>query len=276
MRVVIYSTVLPAVLGLDAVARSCGLEPVAVITPRPKATSEERTERATQLLAGAPVDLDVLSAHDLAAVEYLTRACAPDVGLCTGYPWKLPPEVLAIPRLGVVNGHPSLLPRHRGPYPLAWAIRSGDPEIGLTYHLMDAEYDTGPVLAQGSRPMPPDTSLEGLIPVLQELSAELLGRALGRLLAGERGEAQSDDGASWAPPFGDDYVELDWSRPAVEVDRQVRAWQWMFAPSPVGPLTSIDGERVKVLATRLDDPGGDAVRRDAADAPVWIVEHAPA
>jgi methionyl-tRNA formyltransferase len=276
VRVVLYSTILPAVTGLSAVARGLGLEPVAVITPRPREGDEDRTARATELLTGAPPDLDVLYAHELARVEELTRACAPEIGLCTGYPWKLPPAVLAIPPLGIVNGHPSLLPRHRGPYPLAWAIREGDDVVGLTYHLMDAEYDTGPVLAQGSRPMPADTSHEGLIPVLRDLSQELLAEALGRVLAGDRGDPQSEEGASWAPGFGDDYAELDWARPAAEIDRQVRAWRWMFRTAVDGPLTTIGGDRVKVLRTRLDDPGdAAAVRMEAGDGPVWIVEHAP-
>ena len=262
--------------GLSAVARGLGLEPVAVITPRPREGDDDRTARATELLTGAPPDLDVLYAHELDRVEELTRACAPDLGLCTGYPWKLPPAVLAIPPLGIVNGHPSLLPRHRGPYPLAWAIREGDDVVGLTYHLMDADYDTGPVLAQGSRPMPADTSHEGLIPVLRDLSAELLAEALGRVLAGDRGDPQSEEGASWAPGFEDDYAELDWARPAAEIDRQVRAWRWMFRTAVDGPLTTIGGDRVKVLRARLDDPGdAAAVRMEAGDGPVWIVEHAP-
>lgn len=277
MRVVIYSSILPAAMGLDAIARSCGLEPVAVITPRAKGDDPERAARAAALLEGMPADLDILYAHELASVELLTRACAPDLGLCTGYPWKLPAEVLAIPRLGIVNGHPSLLPRHRGPYPFAWAIREGDEELGMTYHLMDAEYDTGPVLAQGSRPMPADTSLDGLLPTLRALSSELLTEALERLVAGDRGRAQPEEGATWAPAFGADYAEIDWARPAAEVDRQVRAWQWMFASGTCGPITTIDGVRTRVVATRLDDPGdAAAVRVEAADGPVWIVDHVPA
>jgi methionyl-tRNA formyltransferase len=278
MRVVIYSSILPALAGLDAIARSAGFEPVAVITPRPKTgSSDERAQRATDILHGTPADIDVLYAHELASVESLTRACSPDLGLCTGYPWKLPPEVLAIPRLGVVNGHPSRLPRHRGPFPIAWAIREGDAELGLTYHLMDAEYDTGPILAQGTRPMPEDTSLEGLVPQLQELSAELLALALRRILDGEEGEPQTVEGASWAPAFGDDYVELDLTQPAAAVDRQVRAWRWMFSEPVAGPSTTIDGRVVRVLATRLEDPRDEqAVRLEVADGPVWVVEHVPA
>ncbi len=58
-----------------------------------------------------------------------------------------------MPRLGIVNGHPSLLPRYRGPFPIAWAIRNGETEIGMTFHLMDAAFDTGNVLAQKAVPL---------------------------------------------------------------------------------------------------------------------------
>ena len=69
---------------------------------------------------------------------------------------------------------PSLLPRHRGPFPFAWAVREGDAELGMTVHLMDERFDTGPILAQGSRPMPAEMSLEAMVPTLSELAAELV------------------------------------------------------------------------------------------------------
>lgn len=275
-RVVIYSTALPAAIGLDALARACGLEPVALITPRRDATEGgRRFEQYRALVEQAPAGLDLCLVRDRSHLEAVTRAYEPDLGLCTGYPWQLPPGVLAVPRLGVVNGHPSMLPRHRGPYPLAWAIREGDAELGLTYHLMDAELDTGPVLAQGSRPLPADTGLESLTPLFVGLSSELLPRALERLLAGDRGDPQHDEGATWAGPFEEAYRELDWSASRVAIDRQVRAWRWHFAAGP-GPLATIDGERVVVLRTSLVDPGGEGRRVEAGDGPLWVLETEPA
>ena len=100
--------------------------------PRPSSTSSCR--RAASSIA--PL---------LASVE-------PDLVVCMGFPWKIPPDALAVPRLGWLNGHPSLLPRHRGPLPVAWAIREGDEEIGITFHRMDADLDTGPILAQRRYP----------------------------------------------------------------------------------------------------------------------------
>jgi methionyl-tRNA formyltransferase len=270
VRAVIFSTVLPAIVGLDAAARSVGLEPVAVITPR-AARNAEAEARRDAILTSSPDELDVCFAADKSSLERLTRAYEPEIGLCTGYPWRLPPEVLAIPRLGVVNTHPSRLPQLRGPFPFAWAIRRGDEELWLTVHLMDAEFDTGPVLAQGSRPMPADTSMEGLRPTLETLAGDLVPRALERVLAGDRGDPQTDEGASYAAPFGDDYATLEPARPRTELERQVRAWRWMFSSPVVGPVAELDGRRVRVLEARLDDPGDPAaLRLDAADGPLWL------
>jgi methionyl-tRNA formyltransferase len=268
-RVVIYSMVLPAVRGLEAIARAEGYEPVAVLVPRLREDADEGSrERFRDLIEGAPAGLDVCVADAKDSLERLTRAYEPRLGLCVGYRWRLPPEVLALPELGVVNGHPSLLPRHRGPYPFAWAVREGDTELGMTYHLMDEDFDTGPILAQGSRPMPAEVSF----PLLAELSLELLPRALARLEAGDRGDAQPTTGATYAGPFGDDYRYVDWSRPAAAIHRQVCAWSFNFEPGSPGPLAEFDGETVRLVATSLADPGDGARRVETGDAPLWIIE----
>ena len=228
MRAVIYSTVLPAIVRLSAAARSVGIDPVAVITPR-AARNPQAAALRDAILASAPEGLDLCFAADKPSLERLTRAYEPELGLCTGYPWLLPPEVLSIPRLGVVNTHPSRLPRLRGPYPFAWAIREGDDEIWLTAHLMDEQFDTGPILAQGSRPMPADTSMDGLGPTLGAIAEEVVPAALRRVLSGDRGDPQTAEGATYAAPFGEDYATLDPARPRAELERQVRAWSWMFA-----------------------------------------------
>ena len=270
MRAVVYSMVMPAIVGLVEHARAAGIEPVAVITPR-AARDAEAAERRDAILTGAPEGLDVCFAADKASLARLTRAYEPEIGLCAGYSWLIPPEVLSIPRLGVVNSHPSLLPRHRGPYPFAWAVREGDTELGMTVHLMDERFDTGPILAQGSRPMPEDTTLEGLVPTLRELSGELMPRALRRVLEGERGDPQTEDGATYAGRFGEDYAELDPRRTRAELLRQVQAWHLMRDRSVVGPVATVDGRRVRVLEATLDEPvGGAASRLDASDGPLWL------
>ena len=270
MRAVIYSMIPAAILGLAEAARASGLEPVAVLTPR-DVRSEEDAGRRASVVSETPADIDVCLVADKADLVRLTAAYEPAIGLCAGYRWLLPPEVLAIPTLGVVNSHPALLPRHRGPYPFAWAIREDDAELGLTLHLMDETFDTGPVLAQGSRPMPADQRIGSLVTVLQELARELYPAALRRVLAGERGDPQRSEGVTWAGPFGDDYVELDHGKTRAELLRQVRAWQVMFDPSVVGPVATIEGRRLHVKDASLDEPDDpETLRLDAADGPLWL------
>ena len=270
MRAVIYSMIPAAILGLAEAARASGLEPVAVLTPR-DVRSEEDAGRRASVVSETPADIDVCLVADKADLVRLTAAYEPAIGLCAGYRWLLPPEVLAIPTLGVVNSHPALLPRHRGPYPFAWAIREEDAELGLTLHLMDETFDTGPVLAQGSRPMPADQRIGSLVTVLQELARELYPAALRRVLAGERGDPQRSEGVTWAGPFGDDYVELDHGKTRAELLRQVRAWQVMFDTSVVGPVATIEGRRLHVKDASLDEPDDpETLRLDAADGPLWL------
>ena len=270
MRAVIYSMIPAAILGLAEAARASGLEPVAVLTPRDVRSDEDAGRRAS-VVSETPDDIDVCLVADKADLVRLTAAYEPAIGLCAGYRWLLPPEVLAIPTLGVVNSHPALLPRHRGPYPFAWAIREEDAELGLTLHLMDETFDTGPVLAQGSRPMPADQRIGSLVTVLQELARELYPAALRRVLAGERGDPQRSEGVTWAGPFGDDYVELDHGKTRAELLRQVRAWQVMFDTSVVGPVATIEGRRLHVKDASLDEPDDpDTLRLDAADGPLWL------
>ena len=275
MRAVLYSMIPAAILGLTEAARGAGLEPVAVLTPRDVRGAEDEVRRAA-VVAETPDDIDVCLVADKADLVRLTAAYEPAIGLCAGYRWLLPPEVLAIPDLGVVNSHPALLPRHRGPYPFAWAIREGDAELGLTLHLMDETFDTGPVLAQGSRPMPADQTIGSLVPVLQDLARELYPDALRRVLSGDRGDPQRSEGTTWAGAFGTDYVDLDPGKARAELLRQVRAWQVMFDRSVVGPVATIDGRRLHVQDASLDEPEDEGTPRlDAADGPLWLTSVEP-
>jgi methionyl-tRNA formyltransferase len=227
-RVVIFSMILPAALGLDALTRAAGHETVALLTPRLRSEApDDVRDRWHDLVAGAPDHLDVCLVPEKSRLPRLLRAYKPDLAVCLGYPWLLPPEVLAIPTLGVLNGHPSPLPRWRGPFPVAWAIREGDSELGLTYHLMDETFDTGPILAQGAAAMPKLYEWEALQPVVAGLAQELMPKALERLARGERGDEQAGDGP-YAGRFPAEFVELDLTLPASVVHRHVASWRFVF------------------------------------------------
>ena len=221
----------------------------------------------------APGGLDLLFARDKHAIEPLIRAYEPDLMSCWGFPWKIPQGALDAPRLGSVNMHPALLPRHRGPIPLAWALRDGDPVWGATWHRMDAELDTGNILVQGSVPIEDDdVDIERFSPKLRACAIALLPLALERIAAGDPGDPQPSEGASWAGHFeDDDYVRVDWSHSARSIHNQVRAWHLTFGMSGLrAPIAELDGEQVVLLRTRLTDPGGGARRVECGDGPIWV------
>src|SRR5262249_61632278 len=122
-RVVIAPRFRPVLMGLDAVLREAGHQPVAVLTMRPH--NPERAEGTAGLLAEAPPDLNVLMPAKRRDIAPLLRSMEPDLVVCMGFGWKIPADALAVPTHGWLNGHPSLLPLHRGPTPVPWTIRNG-------------------------------------------------------------------------------------------------------------------------------------------------------
>jgi len=168
-RVVITTRILPVVLGLSAALREAGHEPVALLTIRDVDGRYGNLDLGG-MLGEVPRDLDVLMPASRRTIAPLLESVRPDLVACIGFPWKIPADALAVPRLGWLNGHPSLLPQHRGPVPVAWAIRRGDPEIGVTFHRMDAGLDTGPIYAQRTMPVgeyvEPDAFYPRLGPVM--------------------------------------------------------------------------------------------------------------
>lgn len=144
---------------------------------------------------------------------------------------------------------------------------------------MDAELDTGNLLAQGSEPVrDDDVDIAEFGPRLLEVGLGLLPRALERIAAGDPGDPQPDEGATWAGHFEDDeYTRVDWSRPAREIHNQVRAWQLTFGLSGLrAPVAELDGEQLVLLQTRLADPGNGARRVECGDGPIWVVAAEPA
>jgi len=179
----------------------------------------------------------------------------PEVIVVAACGYILPWHVLGLPPHGCINVHASLLPRWRGAAPVASAILSGDKVTGVTIMKMDAGIDTGPILAQREEPIRPDDTRASLSERLSRLGAELLVETLPRYLAGELvPQPQPEQGVTYARRLHKADGLLDWSRPAIELERQVRA----FAPWP-GTFTMWRGRRLKVLrATPLPGWQGDA------------------
>ena len=267
-RVVITTMISPVLLGFDAVVREAGHEPVALLTMR----DPGRMPGTADLLAAAPRDLNVLMPAKRRDIAPLLRSVEPDLVVCMGFPWKIPADALAVPARGWLNGHPSLLPFHRGPTPVAWAIRSGDEETGITFHGMDAELDTGPIYAQRRIPFGEPEAPDDFFPKLGPIVGEALAEALERLAAGEGGAVQADGSGSYETFFTAEDAWLDLSRPAAELHRLVWAWRYgMILDGTKGALLEIDGQTVRVLTTSLTEVEGKP-RVECGDAPLWIVE----
>jgi methionyl-tRNA formyltransferase len=273
-RIVLVSTVPPVAEALAATLRELGHRPVALISARRDRPMPGRPSMTDE---SAPAGLDLLLPASKHALLPLVSAYEPDLLLCWGYPWRIPLSALQVPRLGSVNCHPAMLPRHRGPIPMAWALREGDGQYGVTWHRMDAELDTGAILAQAAVPMEDDDfDITVVGPRIGAVAHRLLARVLERLAAGDPGDPQPDEGASWAGHFGEDYASVDWSQPARRIHDQVRAWTFSFGLGPViGPVATLDGKRVRLIRTSLIEPGGDARRIEAGDGPIWVLDSEP-
>ncbi len=180
------------------------------------------------------------------------RAARPDVVVVVAYGVLLPPPILDIAPHGALNIHASLLPRWRGAAPIQRALLEGDRETGVSIMRMDAGLDTGPVLAQHSVPIDEDDDAGTLHEKLAALGAEMMVATLSSLQDGRiQALPQLPAGATYARKIQKEETRLDWSRPAVELARAVRA----FRPSP-GAFSLVEGEPLKIWrAAACDDRG---------------------
>ena len=274
MRIAVFARVPDVAVWLDRQLRQLGHECVGVVTTEGP-HGRYGDEPLSVLIDARPPHLDVLVASGPERFAPLLAALEPDLAISGGFPLRIPEDALTVPRHGIVNGHPALLPRYRGPNPIGWALRNGDTELGFTFHRMDADFDTGRILAQGIAPLASADRAEDVLEALFGVATSLLARALERVEAGDPGDPQPEEDASYAGFFEPEYAEIDWTRSAVEVHRQVRAWWAAAARDGVrGPLAELEGNRVLVLRTRLDSLEG-GVPVDCADGPIWVLETAP-
>jgi methionyl-tRNA formyltransferase len=175
------------------------------------------------------------------AMERL-RAWSPDVIVVAAFGQILRQDLLDLPPFGCINVHASLLPRWRGAAPINAAILRGDKLTGITIMKMDKGLDTGPILSQRSVRIGPGETAGSLLVRLSTLGADLLLDTLPRYLAGEiQPKPQPEEGATYAPMLTKEEGQLDFSHPAEELERKVRA----FNPWP-GTYFNWDGNLLKV------------------------------
>jgi methionyl-tRNA formyltransferase len=218
-------------------------------------------------LAAAAAGIPVYQPKSLRREEAAAplREWQPDIIVVAAFGQILRPHVLDLPPQGCLNVHASLLPRWRGASPIQHALLAGDATTGVTLMRMDEGLDTGPMYVQEALLIQPDETAATLHDRLAALGGDMLRRHLDDILAGHIAPTpQPEEGVTYAPLIAKDAGRLDWSRPAAELDRLVRA----MTPWP-GAFTPWGDETLKVLRARpaavpLPDGPPGLVARTAA------------
>ena len=182
----------------------------------------------------------------------ILQALNPDLIAMAAYGKILPVDILALPRLGCVNVHSSLLPKYRGAAPINWAILNGEDETGVTIMYMAEGMDTGDILAQAKTPIGLNENAAQLFVRLADIGAGLLVETVAALEAGKVSPVPQDSArASYAPMLSKEQSPLDWTRSARQLHDHVRGlYPWPSA------LMVLDGIRCKVLQTALAGESG--------------------
>ena len=241
MRIAFMGTAELAGPCLEAVAKAPGHEVIAVVTQpdRPKGRDLQPAPPPVKVVAerlGLPVQ-QPLKIREPTAIDAL-RATQPDLVVVVAYGQILPKSVLEIPRLGCINVHTSLLPRWRGAAPIQYAILHGDRETGVTTMYMDEHMDTGDIILQCAQLIHADDTTATLHDRLAKLGADLLVETVGLIAEGKAPRAKQDEAkATYAKKLTKEDGRIDWTRSAVEIERQIRAFNpWPSAYTHAGDL----------------------------------------
>ena len=252
MRVVFFGTQQFAVPSLSALLEA-DVEVAAVVTQpdRPAGRSHSllippAVKQAAQA-SGLPV-WQPEQPRDTAFYQRV-RDLHPDLGVVVAYGHLLRPELLEIPRFGLVNVHASLLPRWRGAAPIQWALLSGDADTGVSIMRLESGLDTGPVWQQAHTAIATDDTTGTLTDRLSRLGATTLVDTLSRVALGEPPAPQVEDGVTHAPKVHRELARIRWDEPASVVSCRIRAMD----PAP-GAWTVIHGAEIKLFGARAGPP----------------------
>jgi methionyl-tRNA formyltransferase len=237
---------------LDALV-DAGHEIAAVYCQPPRPAGRGKKDRPTPVHARAEaLGLEVRHPVSLKSPEEQAAFAAlnADVAVVVAYGLLLPQAILDAPVQGCLNIHASLLPRWRGAAPIHRAIMSGDVETGICIMQMESGLDTGPVLMRKATPIEREETTAQLHDRLSTMGAALITEALTQL-PDLTPQPQPVEGVTYASKVDKSEARIDWSRPAVEVDRQIRA----LSPFP-GAWTEMEGARLKLLASRVAEGRG--------------------
>lgn len=239
-------------------------------------------KREAARLGLACMESDNVSSPEMVAS---LAALSPDVLVVADFGQFLKAPLLAVPRLGCLNVHPSLLPKYRGASPIQWALANGDAETGVCVLYVTPKMDAGDILERRSTPILPDETAPELEARLADAGAELLLRALESLRLGTaHPEPQDSAGVTFARKLEKEDGRIDWTAPAAATLNRWRGftpWPGLFTTVPGGALLKIHRLRAEPLAGPAA-PGtvlacdGEGPLVAAADAALRLLEVQPA
>ncbi|MCO5044180.1 MAG: methionyl-tRNA formyltransferase [Kiritimatiellae bacterium] len=185
------------------------------------------------------------------AVDALA-AIRPDLAVVTAYGQYLPKAILAVPRFGFINIHPSLLPAYRGAAPMQWAIADGQDETGVTIQQVVSRMDAGPILAQQTAPLLASETLVEVEPRLAAIGAAMLLDVIAQIEQGTAQPREQDESAvTWARKLQKEDARMDWTMPARTLHNRVRGFQ----PWP-GTFAMLGEGRLRILRTQVEEGSG--------------------
>ncbi len=254
MRIVFMGTPDFSVSALNALVEA-GHEIAAVYSQPPRPAGRGKKERPSPVHTRAlELGLEVRHPVNFKAEEDRAAFTAlnVDIAVVVAYGLILPQDVLDAPKHGCLNIHASLLPRWRGAAPIHRAIMAGDAETGVCIMQMEAGLDTGPVLLRQATSIGAEETTGVLHDWLADMGAKLIVEALAKLPE-LSAEVQAEEGVTYAHKIDKAEARIDWTRPAAEVDRQIRG----LSPFP-GAWCEVEGERIKLLSSKLAEGQGKA------------------
>lgn len=250
MKIVFFGSPKFAVPFLNTLIIHEDISVVGVVTQPDKAVGRSSTPKPSAIAETADAyEIPVFKPENLKdkAVDKQLKPLEADAFIVLAYGNIIPNRILEIPPLGVINVHPSLLPKYRGATPMQAAIREGDKVTGISIMKMDKKMDHGPILAQLEIPLPDTVDYPELETIVaykgpQLLVDSLLGYEKGRL----KPTPQDDTKATYVKLFTRDTGRIDWNKhTADEVERMIRAYR----PWP-GVWTTWNGKRLKILGAQ--------------------------
>jgi methionyl-tRNA formyltransferase len=256
VKVVFFGTPDFAVPSLDAILRSDRHTIVAVVTQPDRPRGRHQRLQHTPVKAAALALAPVLQPERIRTAAFVAelRSFQADLGVVAAYGRILPDEVLAVPHLGMINVHASLLPKYRGAAPVHRAVMNGDRETGVTIMRVVRELDAGAMFAKATTAIGPDETSDIVERRLSEIGAKLLVEVMEQIAENRAHEEQQNDAeATYAPKITKDDSAIDWTLTAQELHNRVRGlYPWPHAS------TTIAGERTLILRSKPVDAAAGA------------------